>query len=263
MSPRARIYTLVGVVAAGAAGLVVAVTALTADHPPGPRSGKPPFAADWTAPARLSGDVRAAVGSVPRLSELASAYPRSSFVRLNLGLALFWRRQEDAAVAAWRQAKRLQPDTPSGVRAGDLLHPDSPRGLPQFEPSTALADTPARRLIVRGVRLQASGRPVSAERLFARAAKLAPDDPDAQVAAAVGLYDKDDPSRAFGRLGPLVRRFPHAQTVRFHLGLLSIWLGSFAQARKELRLALAENEKSNYGKEARLLLKRLENVRTK
>ncbi len=263
MSPRARIYTLVGVVAAGAAGLVVAVTALTADHPPGPRSGKPPFAADWTAPARLSGDVRAAVGSVPRLSELASANPRSSFVRLNLGLALFWRRQEDAAVAAWRQAKRLQPDTPSGVRAGDLLHPDSPRGLPQFEPSTALADTPARRLIVRGVRLQASGRPVSAERLFARAAKLAPEDPDAQVAAAVGLYDKDDPSRAFGRLGPLVRRFPHAQTVRFHLGLLSIWLGSFAQARKELRLALAENEKSNYGKEARLLLKRLENVRTK
>jgi tetratricopeptide (TPR) repeat protein len=263
VSPRARIYTLVGVVAAGAAGLVVAVTALTADHPPGPRSGKPPFAADWTAPARLSGDVRAAVGSVPRLSELASANPRSSFVRLNLGLALFWRRQEDAAVAAWRQAKRLQPDTPSGVRAGDLLHPDSPRGLPQFEPSTALADTPARRLIVRGVRLQASGRPVSAERLFARAAKLAPDDPDAQVAAAVGLYDKDDPSRAFGRLGPLVRRFPHAQTVRFHLGLLSIWLGSFAQARQELRLALAENEKSNYGKEARLLLKRLENVRTK
>ena len=52
MSPRARIYTLVGVIAAAAAGLVVAVTALTADHPPGPRPGKPPFAADWTAPAR-------------------------------------------------------------------------------------------------------------------------------------------------------------------------------------------------------------------
>ena len=104
---------------------------------------------------------------------------------------------------------------------------------------------------------------MSAERLFARAARLAPDDPDARVAAAVGLYDKDDPSRAFARLGPLVRRFPHAQTVRFHLGLLSIWLGAFGQARKELRLALAENEKSNYGKEARLLLRRLENVRTK
>ena len=263
MSPRARIYTLVGVAAAGAAGLVVGVTALTAAHPPGARSGKPPVAADWTAPARLSGDVRAAVGSVPRLSELASANPRSSFVRLNLGLALFWRRQDDAAVAAWRQAKRLQPDTPSAVRAGDFLHPNSPSGLPKFQPRSAKARSSVQRLLVGGVRLQYAGRPISAERLFARAAKLAPDDPDAQVAAAVGLYDKDDPSRAFGRLGPLARRFPHSQTVRYHLGILSIWLGSFAQARKELRLALAENEKSNYGKEARLLLKRLENVRTK
>src|SRR6202008_116742 len=100
----------------------------------------------------------------------------------------------------------------------------------------------------------AIGRPVSAEKEFARAARLAPNDPDAQVGAAVGLYDKGDPSRAFARLGPLVRRFPHAQTVRFHLGLLSIWLGSFGQAKKELRLALAQNPKSPYGREARLLL---------
>ena len=266
MSPRARIYTLVGLIAAGAAGVVVAVTALTASHPPkplGPRPGKPPFAADWTAPRSLSQDVRASIGSVPRLRGLASANPQSSFVRLNLGLALFWQRQDGAAVTAWRQAKRLQPDTPSAVRAGDLLHPHSPRGLPQYQPSFTRAGTRARRLVVEGVRRQASGRPLSAERLFARAARLAPDDPDAQVAAAVGLYDKDDPSRAFGRLGPLVRRFPHAQTVRYHLGVLSIWLGAFGQARKELRLAVAENDKSPYGREARLLLKRLENVRTK
>jgi Flp pilus assembly protein TadD len=136
-------------------------------------------------------------------------------------------------------------------------------GLPKFQPSTTRAKTPVERLLARGVRLQYEGRPISAERLFARAAALAPDDPDAQVAAAVGLYDKDKPAAAFSRLGPLVRRFPHAQTVRYHLGILSIWLGTFGQARKELRLALAENPKSTYGKEARLLLKRLENVRTK
>ena len=266
MSPRARIYTLVGAIAAAAAGLVVAVTALTANHPPkplGPRPGKPPFAADWTVPARLSADVRAAVGSVPRLRSIATGNPRSSFVRLNLGLAYFWRRQDDSALAAWRQAKRVQPDTPSAVRAGDLLHPNSPHGLPQFQPSSSSTSTPIQRLLIRGVRLQASGRPVSAERMFARAARLAPNNPDAQVAAAVGLYDKDDPSRAFSRLGPLVPRFPHAQTVRFHLGLLSIWLGAFGQAKKELRLALAQNPESAYGREARLLLKRLENVRTK
>jgi tetratricopeptide (TPR) repeat protein len=263
VSPRARIYTLVALAAAGAAGAVVAVTALTANHPLGPRSGKPPFTADWTAPRALAREVQAAVGSVPRLRALASRHPSSSFVRLNLGLALYWRRDDAGALQAWRQAKRAQPDTPSAVRAGDLLHPDSPRGLPQFQPSFARATTPVQRRLVRGVRLQQSGRPVSAEREFAAAAAAAPLDPDAQVAAAVGLYDKDRPAAAFGRLGPLARRFPHSQTVRFHLGLLSIWLGAFDQARRELKLAVAADPETEFAREARLLLNRLVNVRTK
>lgn len=263
MSPQARIYTLVALAAAGSAAAVVAITALTANHPPGPRSGKPPFAADWTAPRELARDVRAVVGSVPRLRALASRHPSSSFVRLNLGLALYWRRDDAAALQAWRQAKRAQPDTPSAVRAGDLLHPDSPRGLPQFQPSFERASTPVQRRLVRGVQLQRAGRPISAEREFAAAAAAAPGDPDAQVAAAVGLYDKDRPELAFARLGPLVRRFPHSQTVRFHLGLLSIWLGAFEQARRELRLAVAEDPGTEFAREARLLLDRLVNVRTK
>jgi tetratricopeptide (TPR) repeat protein len=266
VSPRARIYTLVSLSAAAAAAAVVGITAATANHPAkplGPRPGRPPFAADWTAPQELARDVRAATGSVPRLRVLADAHPGSAFVRLNLGLALFWQRDDSGALAAWRQAKRAQPDTPSAVRAGDLLHPRSPPGLPKFQPSFARPRTRVERLLTRGVRLQYSGRPVSAEREFAAAVALAPDDPATQVAAAVGLYDKDRPARAFARLGPLVRRFPHAQTVRYHLGLLSIWLGSFAQARREFRLVLDENRKSNYGREARLLLNRLANVRTK
>jgi tetratricopeptide (TPR) repeat protein len=263
VSPRARIYTLVALSAAGAAGTVVAITALTANHPLGPRSGKPPFAADWTAPRELSRAVEAATGSVPRLRALADAHPGSAFVRLNLGLALFWKRDDAGALAEWKRAKRAQPDTPSAVHAGDLLHPRSPDGLPKFEPSFQHARNRVQRLLVRGVRLQYSGRPISAEKEFAAAADLAPDDPDAQVAAAVGLYDKDRPALAFGRLGPLVRRFPRAQTVRYHLGLLSIWLGTFAQARREFRLVVAENKRSAYGREARRLLNRLENVRTK
>jgi tetratricopeptide (TPR) repeat protein len=266
VSPRARVYTLVGLSATAAAGLVVGITAVTANHPPkplGPRPGQPPLASDWTAPAGLARDVRAAHGSVPRLRALLDEHPGSSFVRLNLGLALFWQRDDAGALAAWKEAKRLQPDTPSAVRAGDLLHPDSPGGLPRFQPSFKRASTRVERLLVRGVRLQYAGRPISAEREFAAAAKLAPDDPDAQVAAAIGLYDKDRPALAFSRLGPLVRRFPHAQTVRFHLGLLSIWIGGFGQARKELRLAVADDPQSAFAREARALLKRLENVRTK
>jgi tetratricopeptide (TPR) repeat protein len=266
VSPRARIYTLVSLCAAGAAAVVVAITALTANHPPqplGPRPGKPPFAADWTAPRELAGDVRAAVGSVPRLRALAQRHPGSSFVRLNLGLALFWQRDDADALAAWKQAKRVQPDTPSAVRAGDLLHSDSPPGLPRFVPSFSRVQTRVQRLLVRGVRLQQNGRPLSAEREFSRAAALGPDDPDAQVAAAVGLYDKDRPAPALARLGPLVRRFPHAQTVRFHLGLLSIWIRAFGEARRQFELAVAERPETELAAEARQLLNRLGNVRTK
>src|SRR5207248_10743894 len=102
--------------------------------------------------------------------------------------------------------------------------------------------------------LQAALRPVSAERAFSTAARQAPNDAEAQVAAAVGLYDKDRPERAFSRLGPLVRRFPQAQTVRFHLGLLLIYLRQFPQARTELALAVAEGPRTRLGERARVLL---------
>jgi len=261
-----RVSTLVGLTAAGVAAAVVGITAATANHPPkplAPREGKPPFAADWTAPRPLTRSVEGAVGSVPRLRAIARANPSSAFVRLNLGLALYWQRDEAGALSAWKEAKRAQPDTPSAVRAGDLLHPSAPPGLPRFVPSFRVARTPVQRKILEGVQLQRSGRPVSARRAFAAALRLAPDDRDARVAAAVALYDKDRPSAAFGRLGPLVRRFPHAQTVRFHLGLLSIWLGAFGQAREELRLAVAESRRTSLAREADVLLKSLENVRTK
>ena len=78
---------------------------------------------------------------------------------------------------------------------------------------------------------------------------------EAQVAAAVGLYDKENPAVAFSRLGPLSRRFPHAQTVRFHLGLLLVYLRAFGQARKELSLAVAEDPKTTLAKRARVLLR--------
>jgi tetratricopeptide (TPR) repeat protein len=270
VSPRARIYTIVGVAAVAAAAAVVGVTAATHTSPPkplGPRAGKPPYSADWTAPGSLSSAVQRAMsawpeGTVSTMRRLEKEHPGSSFVRLNLGLALFWQRDEAGAAEAWREAKRLEPDTPSAVRAGDLLHPNSPHGLPQFQPSFTRATTKVERLLLEGVRLQQSWRPVSAEKKFAEAARLAPNLPDAQVAAAVGLYDKDRPALAFGRLGPLIRRFPQSQSVRYHLGLLSVWLGRFADARREFELATRLAPATALGKDARELAKRLANVRT-
>jgi predicted Zn-dependent protease len=96
---------------------------------------------------------------------------------------------------------------------------------------------------------------VSAEREFAAAARAAPDDPEALTAAAVGLYDKDKPAAAFSRLGPLARRFPHAQTVRFHLGLLLIYFGDIARAKRELALARTAGPGTPLGKRAEALLR--------
>ena len=50
-----------------------------------------------------------------------------------------------------------------------------------------------------------SGRP---RRVYAAAARAAPKDPEARVAAAVGLFDKARPAQAFSRLGPLSRDVP-------------------------------------------------------
>jgi Flp pilus assembly protein TadD len=108
------------------------------------------------------------------------------------------------------------------------------------------------------VALQRLGRQRSAERVFAQAARIAPNDPDAQVAAAVGRFDKDDPSAAFSRLGPLAKRFPHAATVRFHLGLLLLWIGRVEPAKKQLRQAVADGRGTSSGTEAKRLLARLE-----
>ena len=126
----------------------------------------------------------------------------------------------------------------------------------------------ARRLSALRVEVTSKGRDVGVAAAYARtltwyaaksgnaAAKTAaPDDPETLTADAVGRYDKDRPAAAFSRLGPLARRFPHAQTVRFHLGLLLIYFGDVAKARQELALARAEGPATRLGKRAQALLK--------
>jgi tetratricopeptide (TPR) repeat protein len=259
MSPRARVFTIVVVAAAGLAATVVGVTLATRTDVEKTAGRPPPLADDPSVPAALRADVRDALdawpaGTVRRLRILAEQHPRSAFVQLELGLALAFAGQAADADAAWRRTERLQPDSPSAVRAEDLRHPHTPPGRPPFVPSFSRPRTPAEQHLARGVVYQAELRPVSAEREFAAAARLAPDDPDTRVAAAVGRYDKDAPQRAFSRLGPLVRVFPHAQTVRFHLGLLLLYLDQLQQARRELREAVAEGPQTRLGKRARQLL---------
>ena len=105
-------------------------------------------------------------------------------------------------------------------------------------------------------------RPVSARRAFADALRLAPDDVEALVADAVGRYDKSNPSAAFSRLGPLTRRFPHAATVRFHLGVLLLWQRDVKEAKRQLRLARANEPGSPTAREAGRYLAELAQVGT-
>lgn len=259
MTPRLRVTLIVAVAAAAAAGTAVGVTLATRSEVQQSTSRPPPFAPDATAPSGVARDVRAALrawpaGTVRRLRILAARNPGSALVRLELGLALAFSGQKADAVRAWQEAERVQPDSPSAVRAQDLRHPSTAPGLPPFVPTFEQPTTVAESHLLRGAVFQEALRPVSAEREFAAAARVAPGDPEALTAAAVGLYDKDRPALAFSQLGPLVRRFPHAQTVRFHLGLLLIYLGDLPRAHRELVLAHAEDPRTRLGKRAETLL---------
>lgn len=223
--------------------------------------------------------------SLATVERLAREHPKDSLVLLHLGYANLWAGSSDQAEAAWRRAASAQPDTMSAQRADDALHPGFPPGeplfVPSFEPPTRLAKlSPPRQLellakdasrpnarakLLYGLALQRLGRRLSARREYDEAARLAPNDPEPQVAAALGRFDKTRPSAAFSRLGPLTRRYPHAATVRFHLGLMLLWMaraqpGALAEGRRQLRLARKEQPGSPLAREAKRLLAGLEGV---
>lgn len=216
-------------------------------------------------------------GTVTRLDELAARHPSSGVVLLHLGLAQVASGNADAADSAWRKALARDPDSETAVQAESLLHPRFAPGRPPFVPSfgvpaevarlspvgqLAALERAARSRDVRakllyGSALQRLGRPLSAERQFTAAASLAPGDPEAQTAAAVGLFSKAKPELAFSRLGPLAPRFPRSQSVRFHLGELLLWIGQLDKARQELRLARREGPSTPLGRTAAEFLAKL------
>ena len=135
MSPRLRVWLLVGVAAVAVAAVAVGVTVATRSDVHKEAGKAPPYVADPTAPAAVSRDVREALrawpaGTVRRLRIMAERYPHSALVRLELGLALAFTGNGTDASRAWHESRRVQPDSPSAVRATDLLHPGTPPGLP-------------------------------------------------------------------------------------------------------------------------------------
>jgi tetratricopeptide (TPR) repeat protein len=215
---------------------------------------------------------------------LAAAHPASSVALLHLGIADYWAGHNADAVAEWQKAAQVGVDSPYGVKAEDLLHPSMTiPGLPYVvldfgappairklsgaqqlaALARAAAKPDARAKLLYGSALWGLERPLSAERQFEAAAKLAPHDPLARAAAAVGRFTKADPVKAFARLGPLTGVFPRSAVVRFHLGLLLLWSGERQRAVAQLRLAAADEPHSSYAEDARRLLSRLPGTRSK
>ena len=217
------------------------------------------------------------------MKQLVASHPRSALAQLHLGWALYWSGRGADALASWRRAVALGPDSAAGVDAQTALHPSMFPGLPfivvPFSPPAAVArlaapqeltalaraaagpDVEAKLLY--GVALWNLKRPRSAERQFVAAAALAPDDPVALTAAAVGAFTKGDPVRAFARLGPLTGRFPRAAVVRFHLGLVLLWTRQVQKARQQLLLAVADEPGSSYARQSKRLLASLPKDGTK
>ena len=220
-------------------------------------------------------------GTLDRLEQLAKLYPELAVVQLHLGLARLWANEGDP-LEAWRAVVEAEPDTPYAIVAGNLVHPGLPRGLPAFIPSftapTAVSKLPpaqqlealrraserggVREQLLYGVGLQRVGRPVSAARVFDQAAQRFPDDVEAQVAGAVGAFDKAAPEQAFGRLGPLSKTYPNEPSVRFHLGVLLLWTGRIEGAERQFRLASKAQPGSPLAREADRYLETIRQARS-
>lgn len=220
-------------------------------------------------------------GTVARLRGLLDTSPDSALVRLHYGLALFWERQDGQALEAWRAALQVQPDSPAALRAENLLHPDMPLFRPIFVPDLdlpveaqdrplteqlAILERRARETgaaddwLIYGTALQRASRPISAEDAFAQAVAADPARVDAQVARIVAQFTKDDPSAAFSQLGPLARQHPEEPVIRYHLGLMLLWLRQLAQAEEELVKARDAAPGTFYAQQAATLLDRLQQV---
>jgi tetratricopeptide (TPR) repeat protein len=258
---RKRTYLLVAAIAVAASATVAGVVYATRQTPQQPtaqcKQRPSPLIVPGVASRNLVA-VKAAFRQNPKaaaqaLEPVAQSSPRDPVVQYNFGVALYCAGFFSDASQAFRAAKSAGRDTYYEMRSDEILHPNFFRptdGLyPIFQPQHS------NRLLIDGVLLQRRGKQRSAEKLYQRAARLHPNDAEMQVAAAVGRFDEDNLSASFSRLGPLVKRFPKSQSVRFHLGLLLAWIGQKTRSQMEFERAVALGSNTTLGREASAFLK--------
>jgi predicted Zn-dependent protease len=222
--------------------------------------------------ATALGDAGGAVGQV--LAAYDASDPDASLARLQALGTTPLARFEHAVVQLWagrvaaasdelRALRDAQPETFYGVKADDLLHPTYETGYPFFVPSAeppANADLASLEAAAQaapkdvnaqlqyGAALETAGRRQDAEGVFQRAVQADPASVEAQVAAAVGSFSKDQPAAAVGQLGPLVRDHPDDPSPRFHLALLLLWIGMKDRALAEFAQVARDSGDSRLGR---------------
>ena len=267
MQSRAPVYIAVCVAALVAAAVVVGLTldTRTTPHQPKAASGKPPV------PQGLTGSVGQQIesafrdwphGSISTMQRLGLQYAggdtpaareKSAIVQYYRGVALLWAGYPSDAQTALEKAKSLGRDTIIQGRADNLLHPDYFQPG-QGPPYPVFIPTRPNTLLRRGSLLQQQGRQVSAERVFAKAAKEQPGNVEAQVAKAVALFDEDNLTPAFSNLGPLTAKFPKSQIVHYYLGYLLAWTAQGQQAVSQFEKTVELGPTTKVGKAAKQFL---------
>jgi hypothetical protein len=268
VSPRANQYLNVAIAAVAAALIVVGLVLDTRTTPKQPKAftGNPPI------PSGLTGSVGKQIetafrnwprGSIDTMQKLGLRYeggPTASDkqtgaeVQYFRGVALLWAGYPSDAQSALVMAKKLGTNTLIQSRADGLLHPTffrptSGPWYPVFQPTSN-----KNKLLVEGSQLQAQGHQVSAEKLFDRAVRQSPNDPEALTAQAVGLFNDDNPGLAFGKLGPLTQRFPKNQLVHYEMAWLLVWAGQAQQGITEFEKAVKLGPGTEIGKATEKIL---------
>lgn len=263
MTKPTRVRLLVLGACVAAPTVVVGVVLVTSSSPAQPTKQcrqlpRPLIVAN--APSPHADLVRQAFRSSPTaaaitLDEVSADVSADPMFQFNYGIALFCAGYIQDAAQAWQTTKTAGRNTFYRMRADELLHPQyfqPADGLyPVFQP---VGNNP---LLARGTRLQREGREVSAEKLFSRAARAHPSDPETLVAVAIGRFDEANLTASLMPLFRLAKRFPKSQSVRFHLGLILAWIGQRTPAKAEFQAALAIDPKTSMGNQAALFLRGL------
>ncbi len=116
----------------------------------------------------------------------------------------------------------MQPGYPLFVPADN---PPEGATLESLKAAAVEAPNDAKAQLQYGSALQGAGRRLEAVQAYTQALKADPTSIESQVALALAGFKKDDPAKAFGTVGPLVRDHANDPSPRFHLAMMLLWIG--------------------------------------